>query len=126
MPRVLYGFLNKIAGKQPNTAEIPADISAKTANLFLDMDEKDKAIIKCLQEGKKYKQIAFELKISETTLKRQLKSIYKTAEVSNRVMFLQKYGEDFFAHEQFPVAEHPFPQPDRRARRPPLLSGKRT
>ncbi|MDR0554835.1 MAG: hypothetical protein LBG76_08575 [Treponema sp.] len=89
------GFIKKLSENQqePDAIEHSEEDASR---LFLKLSDRDKSILNSILENQKYVNIAHAMNMSEPTLKRQLKRIFKLLEVSNREMFEEKYGEISF------------------------------
>jgi len=76
-------------------------INSTVLNLaeYPELKQSDVDLLKYIQEGKSYSEIAVKLKSSEGYMKNQFAKIYKTLSVTNKKEFLVKYGESKIVFE---------------------------
>ncbi|MCR4954254.1 MAG: hypothetical protein K6A43_09290 [Treponema sp.] len=76
-------------------------INSTVLNLaeYPELKQSDVDLLKYIQEGKSYSEIAAKIKSSEGYMKNQFAKIYKTLSVTNKKEFLVKYGESKIVFE---------------------------
>lgn len=100
---LFYGIINDFKIQQSNTvqpvptetlceylSEAEAEVEARDFEAIKQLTNREKDVFVLLLEGKKRKEIADELFVTESTIKKHSASIYKKFEVENRKELLEK------------------------------------
>lgn len=100
---LFYGIINDFKIQQSNTAqpvptetvceyltEAEAEAVAESCRVLNQLTNREKEVMSLLLEGKKRKDIAEKLFVTESTIKKHSASIYKKLEVENRKELLEK------------------------------------